>query len=194
MNHDNSRLIYREYETPGQPLVSQAPYHNAGAVPARGDDASNFAHQQLAVNTAMAASTEWITKVEENADAKAAIENAKSWNLKLHDPHLASELKAGTLTEMFLSCAAGTWDGEDPPADRGALCRSVLGRKMNSVGNTTGSELESEIIGLAANLAMPAALRFTGMFWDVHGQYHILERLAQALGSATGHYAFAQKR
>ena len=27
MNHDNSRLMYREYETQGQPLVSQAKYH-----------------------------------------------------------------------------------------------------------------------------------------------------------------------
>lgn len=194
MNHDNSRLVYREYEAPGQPLASQAPYHNAGAVPARGDDASDLAHQQLAVNTAVAASIEWVNKVEENSDAKAAIENAKNWNLKLHDPHLASELKAGTLTEMALSCAAGKWDGDDPPADRGALCRSVLERKMNPIGNTTGSELESEIIGLATNLAMPAALRFTGMFWDVHGQYHLLERLAHDLGSTTGHYSFAQKR
>jgi hypothetical protein len=56
MNHDNSRLMYMEYENPGQPLRSEAEYHNAGAVPARGDDASNFAHQQLAVNTALAAS------------------------------------------------------------------------------------------------------------------------------------------
>src|SRR5438309_5016006 len=32
MNHDNSRLLYREYETAGQPLVSQARYHDAGTV------------------------------------------------------------------------------------------------------------------------------------------------------------------
>lgn len=194
MNHDNSRLMYREYESPGQPLASQAPYHNAGAVPARGDDASDLAHQQLAVNTAMAASIEWLSKVEENSDAKKAIEDAKSWNLKLRDPHLATELKAGTITEMALSCAAGKWDGDEPPAERGALCRSVLGQKMNPIGSTTGSDLKSEIIGMAANLAMPAALRFTGMFWDVHGQYHLLERLAHDLGSTSGHYSFAQKR
>jgi len=193
LNHDNSRLMYTEYENPGQPLRSQAEYHNAGAVPARGDDASNLAHQQLAVNTAMAASIEWIDKLEENSDAKTAIDAAKGWNLKTHDPHLAKELEAGVVTQMALSCAAGTWDGADPPSDRGTLCRSVLGRKMNTLGSTTGSELVSEMIGLAANLVTPLALKFTGLFWDVHGQYHILERLAEGVGSSSGHYSFAKK-
>jgi hypothetical protein len=193
MNHDNSRLMYTEYENPGQSLRSEAEYHNTGAVPARGDDASNFAHQQLAVNTALAASVEWVRKVEENAEAKRAIETAKGWTLKLHDPHLAKELEAGIITETVISCAAGKWDGDDPPDGRGTLCRSVLERKMNMLGNTTGSELESEIIGLAANLAMPFALNFTGMFWDVHSQYHILERLVERIGSNSGHYSLAKK-
>jgi len=194
MNHDNSRLLYREYETSGEPLISQAPYHNAGPIPAHGDDESDLAHQQLAVNTAMAASIEWINKVEENSDARKAIDAAKNWNLKLSDPHLAAELKAGIITEMAVSCAAGTWDGENPPADRGALCRSVLERKVNPIGSTSGSDIISEIIGLAANLATPYALRFTGMFWDVHGQYHILERLAKDIGANNGHYRFAKSR
>ena len=193
MNHDNSRLLYTEYETPSQPLRSQAEYHNAGPVPARGDDASNFAHQQLAVNTAVAASIEWVQKIEENSAAKKAIESARGWNLKTRDPHLAKELAAGTVTEMALSCAAGKWDGDDPPADRGTFCRSALERKMNSLGGTTGSQLESEIVGLAANLVMPVALKFTGLFWDVHGQYHILERLAEGAASASGHYRFSVK-
>lgn len=194
MNHDNSRLMYTEIENPGQPLRLQAEYHTTGPVPARGDDASDLAHQQLAVNTALAASIEWVRKIEENSDARKAIESAKGWNLKTHDPHLAKELKAGETTQMVLSCASGKWDGDNPPAERGALCRSVLDRKMNSVGGTTGSELESEIIGLAANLATPFALKFTGMFWDVHGQYHILEQLTQDIGSNSGHYAFSKKQ
>jgi hypothetical protein len=93
---------------------------------------------------------------------------------------------------MALSCAVGTWDGADPPRDHGTLCRSV-GRKMNTLGSTTGSELESEMIGLAANLGTPFALKFTGLFWDVHGQYHILENLAEGVGSNSGHYSFAKK-
>jgi hypothetical protein len=192
MNHDNSRLTYTEYENPGQLLRSQAEYHNAGPTPARGDDASDEAHQQLAVNTAIAASIEWVRKIEENSDARKAIESAKGWNLKTHDPHLAKELQAGIVTEMALSCAAGTWDGNDPPGDRGTFCRSVLERRMNSIGGTTGSQLEAEIIGLAANFVMPFALKFTGMFWDVHGQYHILERLAEGVGSNSGHYNFVK--
>lgn len=193
MNHDNSRLMYTEYESPGQPLRSEAEHHNVGAMPARGDDASNFAHQQLAVSTALAASIEWVRKVEENADAKKAIEAAKGWTLKLHDPHLAKELEAAIITETAISCAAGKWDGDDPPAGRGTLCRSVLERKMNTLGNTTGSELQSEIIGLAVNFAMPFALNFTGMFWDVHSQYHILERLVEGIGSNSGHYSLSNK-
>jgi hypothetical protein len=192
MNHDNSRLMYIEYENPGQPLRSQAMYHNAGAVPARGDDASDLAHQQLAVNTAIAASIEWVSKVEENPNAKKAIESAKGWNLKATDPHLGEELEAGTITETALSCAAGKWDGDEPPGDRGTLCRSILERKLNSFSGT-GSQLPSEIIGLALNLGMPYALRFTGMFWDVHAQYHILERLVEGVGSDSGHYTFGGK-
>lgn len=193
MNHDNSRLMYTEYESDGAPLRSEAEYHNLGPAPARGDDASDLAHQQLAVNTAIAASIEWVQKIEENSQAKKAIESARGWNLKTHDPHLYKELQAGIATETALSCAAGKWDGDDPPADRGTLCRSVLGRKMNAVGNTTGSQLESEIIGLATNLAMPFTLKLTGMFWDVHGQYHVLEGLANGIGSNSGHYRFTDK-
>lgn len=192
MNHDNSRLNYTEYENPGQPLRSQAEYHNAGPAPAHGDDASNLAHQQLAVNTAIAASIEWVNKVEENPGAKQAIEAAKSWSLKPHDPRLAKELEAGMITQMALSCAAGKWDGDTPPADRGALCRSVLARKMNSAGNTTGAELESEIVGLAANLLSPFALKFSGMFWDVHSKYHVLEGLVKDVGLNSGHYSLGK--
>jgi len=192
MNHDNSRLMYVEPEN-GQPLRSQAQYHNTGAVPAHGDDASNFAHQQFAVETAIAASIEWVQKVEENSDAKKAVESARGWNLKISDPHLAKELQAGILTQMALSCAAGKWDGDDPPSDRGTLCRSILERRMNSLANTTGSQLQSELIGLATNLLMPFALKFTGMFWDIHGQYNVLEGLAQDFGSNSGHYRFAKR-
>ncbi len=95
MNHDNSRLIYKEYETPGAPVVPQAPYHNAGPAPANPQDpATAAAHQQLAVNTAIAASLEWVRKIEENGDAKAAIEEAKNWNLHTENPKLKKELDA----------------------------------------------------------------------------------------------------
>jgi len=81
----------------------------------------------------------------------------------------------------------------DPPNERGTLCRSVLERKLNPVAATTGSQLKAEILGLAANLVMPSALKFTGLFWDVHGEYHILERLAEGVGSNSGDYSFPKK-
>lgn len=191
MNHDNSRLIYKEYESPGQPLVSEAHYHASGPVPAQEQDpASVLAHQQLAFNTAVAASMEWVKKIEENADAKAAIEFAKGWQLKLKDPKLAKELEAGLATQLALSCAAGKWDGEEPPADRGVLCRTVLDKAISSTSASTGSKLKAIIIGLGTRAAFPYALKYTGKFWEVHGQYHLLDRLSAGIGANSGHYSF----
>jgi hypothetical protein len=188
MNHDNSRLLYREYETAGQPLVSQAKYHDAGAVPAHEqDEASALAHQQMAYNTAIAASIEWVKKVEEFSDAKAAIESAKSWQLKLKDPKLIRELEAGQITEMALSCAAGKWDGEDPPGDRGVLCKTVIDQTITPSSASSAANIESIIVGLATGAAFPFALKYTGKFWDVHRQYHLLDHLVTGIGSAR-HY------
>src|SRR5579859_4389853 len=189
MNHDNSRLIYKEYETQGQPLLSQARYHDVGPVPAHEQDAASvLAHQQLAFNTAVAASIEWVKKVEENSDAKAAIESAKSWQLKLKDPKLARELEAGQITQMALSCAAGKWDGEDPPGDRGVLCRTVIDQTITPSSATSAAKIESIIVGLAAGAAFPYALKYTGKFWEIHRQYHLLDHLASGIGAAR-HYS-----
>jgi hypothetical protein len=191
MNHDNSRLIYKEYESPGQPMVSQAHYHTSGPAPAlEQDPASVLAHQQLAFNTAVAASTEWVKKIEENAEAKAAIEFARGWQLKLKDPKLAKEMEAGLATQLALSCAAGKWDGEDPPGDRGVLCRTVLDKAIGSTSASAASKLKAIIIGLGTRAAFPYALKYTGKFWEVHGQYHLLEHLSAGIGAGAGHYSF----
>jgi len=189
MNHDNSRLIYKEYETQGQPLLPQSKYHDVGAVPAHEQDAASvLAHQQLAFNTAVAASIEWVKKVEENNDAKAAIESAKSWQLKLKDPKLARELEAGQITQMALSCVAGKLDGEDPPGDRGVLCRTVVDQTIAPSAATSAAKIESIIAGLAAGAAFPYALKYTGKFWEIHRQYHLLDHLATGIGAAR-HYS-----
>lgn len=194
MNHDNSELVYRELEVQGSPLIPQAPWHQAGDVPAHQNDANSVqAHQRLAVDTSIAASIEWVKMVEQNADAKAAIDSAKDWNIKTSDPKLYKELQAGMMTQMALSCAAGRWDGEEPPPDRGALCQSVLQRKLGNIDVTSGSQIESEIIGLATSLALPYALKFTGKFWDIYPQYHVLEQLTEGIGSSSGHYSLAKK-
>jgi len=44
-----------------------------------------------------------------------------------------------------------------------------------------------------ANLVVPFALKLTGMFWDVHDQYDVLERLAEGAGYNSGHHRFAEK-
>ncbi|HEV3040744.1 MAG TPA: hypothetical protein VHA33_23465 [Candidatus Angelobacter sp.] len=189
MNHDNSRLTYRELETEGAPLLSQTKYHNTGPIPARENDAASaLAHQQLAFNTAVAASSEWIRKIEENAEAKAAVEFAKSWNLKSQDKKLGKELEAGLTTELALSCMTGKWDGEEPEGDRGFLCRSVLEKTIGSVSGSKQSKIESLIIGIVSSAGFSLALKYTGKFWDVHTQYHILSRLTDGISSSSGHY------
>ena len=198
MNHDNSRLLYREEESSGQPLLSQAQYHNAGPAPARPQDpGSILRHQQLAVDTATSASIEWVSKVQEDPEAKAAIESAKHWQLRTENPKLAQELQAGLAVQLFLSCAAGRWDGEEPPPERGAVCDTInqkgspLTAGTNPLASGGGSilaQLESQATGLAAGLAFPLALRYTGKFWDVHLRYAILERLTQGFSSETTHY------
>lgn len=193
MNHDNSRLIYREYETPGQPLVSQAKYHLAGNVPAKENDAAAAAaHQMFAFNTAAAAGSEWVKMVEQNADAKAAIESAKTWNLKLTDPKLVKELEAGVITQTVLSCAAGKWDGEDPPGDRGVLCKTVLDKSVGAA-SAKPSNLESVIVGVFTRTAFPYALKYTGKFWDVHRDYHVLDALTQGIAAESRQYQFTVK-
>jgi hypothetical protein len=142
------------------------------------------------VDTAIAASTEWVRKLEENGDAKAAIEYAKGWRVKTDNAKLAKELEAGRITEMALSCAAGRWDGEQPPADRGVLCKSVLEKKLASIDIGSGSQIESDIVGLLTGLAVPMALKFTGKFWAVYPQYHVLEQLTNGIGTAAGRYTF----
>ncbi len=190
MNHDNSRLTYKEFENAGQPLLSQAQYHNAGPIPAHDNDpASALAHQQLAFNTAVAASGEWIKKVEENAEARSAVEFAKTWSLKSEDKKLGRELEAGLVTELALSCAAGKWDGDEPQGERGFLCRSILDKTMGSVSGSKESKIESLIIGIASGAGFPLALKYTGKFWDIHRQYHILSHLTEGIGSGSGHYS-----
>ncbi|MBV8772926.1 MAG: hypothetical protein JO166_11450 [Deltaproteobacteria bacterium] len=202
MNHDNSRLIYRELENPGQPLLSQAQYHQAGPLPARpGNEPSIFQHQQLAVDTATAASVEWVRLVEQDPATRAAVESAKSWKLK--DQKLQQELQAGLALELSLSCAAGRWDGEDPPSDRGILCR-VMNERLTAFlsGNTlpsratTGlqSQLQNLAGGIGAAVIFPSALQYAGEFWKIHTRYEVLDRLTKGFGSDTGGYSFSQDR
>ncbi len=193
MNHDNSRLLFREYEISGGPVVPQAQYHDVGPVPANPDDAAAIkAHQQLAVNTAVGASLEWVKKIEENGGAKAAIEAAKTWDLKSDNAKLAKELDAGMAAQMALSCAAGKWDGDEPPPEVAVICRAVISSKVNPIGTGNGS-VKDEVLTAAAKLGLPVALRWTGRFWSVYSKYNILGQLAASIGEKAGKYKLPQK-
>src|SRR5207248_6267802 len=177
-------------------------YHQAGPVPAQpGDQSSILKHQQLAVNTATAASIEWLRLVEQDPAARAAVESVRTWKLK--DQKLEQELQAGSALELSLSCAAGRWDGEDPPADRGILCK-VMNERLNSflAGNPSGSgptsewqaQLENLAGGIGAAVVFPSALQYAGKFWDIHTRYQVLDNLTNGFSSDTGDYSFAQDR
>jgi hypothetical protein len=106
--------------------------------------------------------------------------------------------------ELSLSCAAGRWDGEDPPAERGILCK-VMNEEVNSFlagtnplasGPTSGwqSQLEGLAGGIGATLVFPSALQYGGKFWDIHSHYQVLDLLTNGLGSESGDYSCAQDR
>jgi hypothetical protein len=67
-----------------------------------------------------------------------------------------------------------------------------LDRRTTSIGGS-GSKLQSEIIGLAANLLVPFVLRYTGMFWDIHSQYQVLEGLTKDFSAPNGRYNLGGK-
>ena len=139
--------------------------------------------------------------IEQNPDAKAALDSAKSW--KLRGSSLAPELETGLALELALSCVAGRWDGEDPPATRGVLCKA-MNQKVGSLiggmnplagGSTSGwkSRLQELAGGIGAAVAFPTALQYGGKFWDVHSRYQILDQLTKGISSETGNYNFPQK-
>ncbi len=109
--------------------------------------------------------------------------------MKLKEPKLAKELEAGLITQLALSCAAGKWDGEDPPGDRGVLCKTTLDKAISATSVSTGAKIQAMITGLITRAAFPYALKYTGKFWEVHGRYHLLERLAAGIGAENGHYS-----
>jgi hypothetical protein len=159
--------------------------------PRPGDAATVLQHQQLAVNTAIAASIEWVKKVEENADARAAIESAKGWNLATDNPNLVKEYRGALALEVTLSCAAGRWDGEDLPAEQRVFCRPVSNQGTGSLLSSR-SQLKARLLGLIG-IAIPPILGLTGKFWDVQSRYDILEHLTRDIASDSGHYRFASK-
>src|SRR5260370_890844 len=148
---------------------------------------SDWIHHDF--KTAVAGSREWVRKMEENAEARAAIEFEKGWNLKLKEPKLAKELEAGQAVQLALSCAAGKWDGEDPPGTRGVLCKTVLGQSIGAASSRP-SRIESIIMGAVIRIAFPLSMKYTGKFWDVYRRYHILEALTRGIASPTRNYNF----
>jgi hypothetical protein len=52
------------------------------------------------------------------------------------------------------------------------------------------SQIEGLVGGVAATVAFPSALHYSGKFWDVYSHYNILDQLANGFGSDTGNYRF----
>ncbi len=107
----------------------------------------------------------------------------------MKEPKLAKELAAGQAVQLALSCAAGKWDGEDPPGTRGVICKTVLDQSIGAASSRPSS-IESIIIGAVTRIAFPLSLKYTGKFWDVYRRYHILEALTRGIASPTRNYNF----
>lgn len=174
MNHDNSQLFHDG--------ATQIPYHKAGPVPAT-DEASAREHQLFAVNTAAGAGIEWIEKLMEDSEVRAAIQFARNIRLTRTDP-MVPFLTSALGSTLFLSCVAGTWDGSRPPARRQNECRGIYTSLI-----ATG--------GLAAPLPPVTGKVGAGMaptpqneFWAMHVQYNLVMNAAGGFGGQDGHYIF----
>lgn len=155
MNHDNSQLFYDK--------ASQIKWHGFGAHPAT-NAATAKQHQLYAVNSAAMAANEWVDLVEQDLQAKAAIDDARSWQLARYNPAMQHDLEEGLKAVLMLSCLAHRWDGEHPAPAQATPCKAF---------NYT--------------LAVPNALN---EYWGAYARYAILEHLTQGIGDANGHYTF----
>ena len=177
MNHDNSQLVYKEDENPGKPKNSQVAYHNAGPFPA--SDANAKEHQLFAANSAAGASIEWIAMVMADPAARAAIESARTWDIKKGNPAMLHDLEGALGSTLLLSCALYKWDGFNPPPPRVAECKALLG------------------LVPAATTAMAVLPNYHGVipdpaneFWGVQLKFSIVDKLATGFGSDSGDYNF----
>jgi hypothetical protein len=188
MNHDNSQLWYDGI---------QEMHHYEG--PRRADVFGVVAHQLFAINTAAAASIEWVTMLQQRfPSAKQAIDYARSWDIRSYDPAMSN----GTLSlegissslggALLVSCATSRWDGSYAPVEREGECRmayagytglAVLGVASNGIHGPP-------LVGKALSSARPDPLssftsffnEFLGAFWKVP----ILHDLSDGFASQTG--------
>lgn len=176
MNHDNSQLFYEK--------KPQEEYHRFGPFPTKpGDEASVREHQLFAVNTAAGASIEWIQKVMEDPGAKEAIEFYKGTKFGKNEPAL-TYLTQALGSSLFMSCVAGKWDGDKPPARRQTECHGIY--------LVAGGAAPADIMG---GVGVPG---FYGgvvpspynLLWGMHVKYQIVERLAKDYGNQSGDYIF----
>ncbi|MBV8756540.1 MAG: hypothetical protein JO257_04675 [Deltaproteobacteria bacterium] len=155
MNHDNSQLFYEK--------ASQIPHHGFGPHPAK-DAATASEHQLYSINTAAMAANEWIDLVEQEPGAKAAIDDARNWEIKQYNPAMLKDLEGGLQGVFLMSCAAKKWDGDHPPKSRATQCTAYKG-----------------------GLSIPTPFN---EYWAAYIDHDILEQLTKGLGDASGHYSF----
>jgi hypothetical protein len=153
-NHDNSALYYEDED--------RTKFHDFGAHPAS-KGASD--HQMYAVSSAAMAAVQWIELVEKNADAKAAIEDAKSWDLKKFNPAMQKDLESALGAVLMLSCFKHKWDGDKPAKAPAQQCS-------------------------AANVIANVSLPMINEYWGAFVTNNLLEHLTIGIAGKPGHYAF----
>lgn len=177
MNHDNSQLVYKEDENPGQPKNSQVQYHTGGPFPATASNPQE--HQLFAVNTAAGASIEWVALVMQNPGARAAIESTKSWDVKKFNKAMLHDLEGALGSSLLMSCAVYKWDGFNPVPRRTAECKGIIA--LAPAAQALGATMP----GMSGIIPTPY-----NEFWYVQTKLNLVDKLTLALGSATGNYFF----
>jgi len=158
MQHDNSQI--------SDEGVSQATHHHFGAHPANAnDDASATAHHLYAVNTAAMAAIEWVSLVEKDPDAKAAIDGARTLKVSNANVLVVGSLESALADVLFLSCTVDHWNGKHPPKNHVAQC-----------------SVKHKLQAFASLMAAP--------YWSAFLKNGVLEKLVVGLGDASSHYTF----
>lgn len=156
MNHDNSQLFYEG--------ASRVKSHAFGPhATLKGSTAEQ--HQLYAINSAAMAAIEWIDLVEQDPNARRAIEWAHDWNLKKFNPASQKDLESALASVLMMSCVMDKWDGDNPPPARKNQCKAFNYGMLPNPFNE---------------------------YWAGFATGSVLENLTKGIGDQSGHYTFDQ--
>ncbi len=148
--------------------------HNCGAVPTA--QFSAVLHQQFAVQTAMAASLEWMRWLKQSDKMKVVFELIKQPVERRLFRDASDHLILGMKRS---SCLVGAWDGSHPIASEAHECKAA------------GLSISHVMLEVLHGYHEPLPTPFNE-FWQLYLEQDIIGQLIEGLGDLdSGHYIFS---